>query len=356
MPSNRRIAYWMSDKKSQKVNWDEFERVCAKYGYELFKVDLNNPLHNQEPFTVFLHKLTDIITSAICGDENSIMIISSIESYLSVKQDVIVVDPIDKLRQLLNRYDCYNMIKSTDLHRSGIFTPNFCQITSKSAKDIAIQLNEAQISYPFICKPILGHGSKSAHEMMLVFNADNLIDCPVPCVAQSFVNHDAILYKIFIIGAAHYYVQRPSLKNFYPSDCESIHFDSAHISKAGAKNVLNKLDPNEATARNDILPDTNVFQQIVTTIRDAFGMDLLGVDVVIENTTGQYAIIDVNAYPGYDGCPDFYEHLLKCIDAKVTSRTEQSNEKTEKTDKSCECTLHSDTITSERQFLTSATV
>ncbi|ERL85741.1 hypothetical protein D910_03156 [Dendroctonus ponderosae] len=48
-------------------------------------------------------------------------------------------------------------------------------------------------------------------------------------------------------------------------------------------------------------------------------MDLLGIDVVIENTSGRYAIIDVNAYPGYDGFPNFFDALLDCISKKVTA-------------------------------------
>ncbi|KAF5896489.1 inositol-tetrakisphosphate 1-kinase-like isoform X2, partial [Clarias magur] len=31
---------------------------------------------------------------------------------------------------------------------------------------------------------------------------------------QSFVNHGAVLHKVFVVGAQHFTVQRPSLKNF----------------------------------------------------------------------------------------------------------------------------------------------
>lgn len=38
MPPSLRLACWMSEKKSQKLNWQEFEITCEKYGYNLFKV------------------------------------------------------------------------------------------------------------------------------------------------------------------------------------------------------------------------------------------------------------------------------------------------------------------------------
>lgn len=57
----------------------------------------------------------------------------------------------------------------------------------------------------------------SNHQMSIIFNEKGIKDCRPPCVAQSFVNHNAVLYKIFVLGEDHYVVERPSLKNFYRS-------------------------------------------------------------------------------------------------------------------------------------------
>jgi inositol-1,3,4-trisphosphate 5/6-kinase/inositol-tetrakisphosphate 1-kinase len=53
--------------------------------------------------------------------------------------------------------------------------------------------------------------------MSLIFNDAGLKDIEVPCVAQSFINHNAVMYKIFVIGSQHYIVERPSIKNLYAS-------------------------------------------------------------------------------------------------------------------------------------------
>lgn len=63
------IGYWMSEKKTQKLNWSEFRFVCKKYGFDLIKVDLTKPLDDQGPFSIILHKLTEIIVQANKGDE-----------------------------------------------------------------------------------------------------------------------------------------------------------------------------------------------------------------------------------------------------------------------------------------------
>lgn len=51
--------------------------------------------------------------------------------------------------------------------------------------------------------------------MAIIFNEERLTDVKVPCVAQSFVNHNARLFKIFVIGQKHFVIQRPSIRNFY---------------------------------------------------------------------------------------------------------------------------------------------
>ena len=51
-------------------------------------------------------------------------------------------------------------------------------------------------------------------QMSIIFNEEGLQDVQPPCVAQTFINHNALLYKMFVIGQSHYVVERPSVKNF----------------------------------------------------------------------------------------------------------------------------------------------
>lgn len=54
--------------------------------------------------------------------------------------------------------------------------------------------------------------------MSVIFNERGVADCKPPCVAQSFINHNAILYKLYVVGNHYQLVERSSLKNFYASD------------------------------------------------------------------------------------------------------------------------------------------
>lgn len=234
------------------------------------------------------------------------------ENFISLHPELIVIDPISHVRQLLDRYRSYSIIHTSDLDKYGVFTPNFCEITTNNNKKTEEELKLGNISYPFICKPSVGHGSKKVHQMAIIFNEENLKDCKTPCVAQTFINHNAILYKIFIVGDQYFFVERPSLKNFYASNRNTIFFDSSDVSKADSQSNLSILDP-EDKLFNKYTPDPKILNKIASTVRKSFGMELLGVDVVIENYTGKYAIIDINAFPGYDGFPNLFDALLQCI-------------------------------------------
>jgi len=47
-----------------------------------------------------------------------------------------------------------------------------------------------------------------------------------------------------------------------------------------------------------IEPDEKKMDRLVTGIQKKFGLELLGIDVIIENSTGRYGVIDINAFPG----------------------------------------------------------
>ena len=45
-------------------------------------------------------------------------------------------------------------------------------------------------------------------------------------------------------------------------------------------------------------PDLELMCQIGDSVRQALGIDLLGIDVIVEENTGRYGLIDVNPFPG----------------------------------------------------------
>lgn len=241
-----------------------------------------------------------------------------IEEWINKNPQMVILDPLENVRKLLDRYSSYSVIQDSGQFDNDVFIPTFTEITTDDTKEIADKLKSSNVQYPFVCKPSVAHGLKLAHRMSVIFNENYLKDCRPPCVAQSFVNHNAVLYKIFIVGDYHYVVERPSLKNFYACNRETIHFDSHDVSKADSKSALSVLDPSDLNTET-IKPDPERLTEIVLKVRKAFGMSLLGVDVVIENKTGRYAIIDINAYPGYDGFPNMFDALMLLIEDTINS-------------------------------------
>ena len=69
----------------------------------------------------------------------------------------------------------------------------------------------------YSCSPIndaILSGFLKNFQMTLIFNERGLKDVSPPCVAQTFVPHGAVLFKLYVLGNQFSVVERPSLKNF----------------------------------------------------------------------------------------------------------------------------------------------
>lgn len=50
--------------------------------------------------------------------------------------------------------------------------------------------------------------------------------------------------------------------------------------------------------------------KIAKTVQNLFDLHLVGIDIIIDKNTGDYAVIDVNYFPGYEGITDFSKQLF----------------------------------------------
>jgi inositol-1,3,4-trisphosphate 5/6-kinase/inositol-tetrakisphosphate 1-kinase len=82
--------------------------------------------------------------------------------------------------------------------------------------------------------------------MHIVFNAETLPSLPAPYVAQQFINHDAVLFKVFAIGGDFAVVARPSIRNLAAATSRDIiSFHSHDVSKATSTSFLNEVSSEE---------------------------------------------------------------------------------------------------------------
>src|SRR5699024_10701163 len=88
-----------------------------------------------------------------------------------------------------------------------------------------------------------------------------------------------------------------------PANCDVIHFSNTDVSKSNSNARLNQLDEGDEAfipwATIAQLPDPAIFARLATEIGTEFGLTFFGVDVIFDNDSGRYAVIDVNYLPSY---------------------------------------------------------
>ncbi len=56
--------------------------------------------------------------------------------------------------------------------------------------------------------------------------------------------------------------------------------------------------------------DNKKVNKIAQIVQNLFELNLVGIDIIIDRHTGDYAVIDVNYFPGYEGITDFSKELF----------------------------------------------
>uniref|UniRef100_A0A4W6E3H7 Inositol-tetrakisphosphate 1-kinase n=1 Tax=Lates calcarifer TaxID=8187 RepID=A0A4W6E3H7_LATCA len=282
--------------------------------FHLWQIDLAQPLAPQGPFDAIVHKLSDVIVEA---DEIPPLSFT-LQTYVSTHPSTVLLDPLPAMTRLLDRFASYRIMSK--LHNSlrdwRICSPPYLEVHRASDLPSIQQAVMAQgLSFPLICKTRVAHGSLS-HEMSLIFSAGSLADIHPPCVLQSFVNHGAVLHKVFVVGDKHFCVERPSLKNF-PSR-KTIFFNSHQVSKPESSSDLTALDEQMPCLPP---PSSQAVDALVRELRVQLGMALFGVDVIINIHTHTLTVIDINIFPGYEGVPQFFSSLLNHIESVLDKQT-----------------------------------
>uniref|UniRef100_H3BG63 Inositol-tetrakisphosphate 1-kinase n=1 Tax=Latimeria chalumnae TaxID=7897 RepID=H3BG63_LATCH len=321
----KRVGYCLSEKKRKKLNFQGFADLCRKHGIEVVQIDLNESISAQGPFHLIIHKLSDLMMEAD-HDIQSRLLVQNLENYVTAHPHLILLDPLPAIRKLLDRFESYKLIQSLQhqacLTDDRICSPPYLELEVSDRSKLLRRISEQKLTFPFICKRRVAHGS-SSHEMALIFNEEGLKDVSPPCVMQSFINHDAVLYKLFVIGSSYFLVERPSLKNFPSgkSDRETIFFNSHDVSKPESCSHLTALDK---AAGFPSPPPDEVIHTMVQGLRSRLGMSLFGVDVIVNNQTGKHAVIDINIFPGYEGVPEFLSVLLNHIETLLQDHEQAS--------------------------------
>ncbi len=111
----------------------------------------------------------------------------------------------------------------------------------------------------------------------------------------------------YLVGQDNYHiVQRNSIRNLHVhTSRETISFHSSEVSSSQADHILLSTDRTIS-----ITVDHKKVNKIAQTVQNLFELNLIGIDIIIDRITGDYAVIDVNYFPGYEGITDFSKQLF----------------------------------------------
>ena len=352
-------------------------------------VDLDSPLEEQHGgnFDVILHKLTeDILTISSNPDSKTEDVaraagrVENLNQYMKRHNPACsLVDHPDKIKTLMSREDIAVVLSNCLIgvtSKSGVpvRAPRFVvypeEVNEEGLEsDIADRIFTAPFTFPLIAKPLTAAGTVESHKLGIVLGKGGLKKLQKPCIVQEYANHDAALFKVYVLGEEVFVFQRPSLPNIPTGESSSkvygdfVEFDSqrpypklsdfgkfsSNFIKPVAKKWESdwKMGPNHCRKRRKVeslnysstptaaatFMTEEEIRPVVSVLRNAFGLDLFGFDVLVtrarqtmvhvENEK-EILVVDVNYFPSYKEVSNFPTLLAKYLTQRAIAGKEGS--------------------------------
>ncbi|XP_027163534.1 inositol-tetrakisphosphate 1-kinase 3-like isoform X3 [Coffea eugenioides] len=269
-PTRLVVGYALTSKKRQSFLQPKLLALARSKGILFIAVDVKQPLSDQGPFDVVLHKLA--------GKEWSQMI----EDYGQKNPNVTVLDPPDAIEHVNNRQSMLEDV--ADLNLPDYYGNSVIGFW-------AVKLLIGRVTVP----------------RQLVFTTDPS-SIPHEVTKEGLkLPLGGVLFKVYIIGEFIKVVRRFSLPDVCKRELSKIAgvFPFPRVSCASASADGADLDPKVAE-----LPPSPLLEMLARELRLRLGLQLFNIDIIREyGTRDLYYIIDINYFPGYGKMPD-YEHIF----------------------------------------------
>jgi inositol-1,3,4-trisphosphate 5/6-kinase/inositol-tetrakisphosphate 1-kinase len=178
--------------------------------------------------------------------------------------------------------------------------------------------------------------------MLIALQESAFVKLPSKSIVQEFVNHDATLFKVYVLGDFVSVYERHSLPNL-PSDLSKaavdlVEFDSQRPYPKLSDFGLGCIDTSNFKKEpvNSTLPqfsngDFPVYvpvtaeevRPIVDVLKEAFGLELFGFDILRSSDDGEWLVVDVNYFPSYKEVPNFPSLLARYLTQRVLDQRRQ---------------------------------
>ncbi|CAN4128136.1 unnamed protein product [Withania somnifera] len=297
------IGYALAPKKQASFIQLSLINLAKEKGIDLIKIDTDKPLIDQGTFDCVLHKLY--------GEDWK----RQLKTYASNNPQTLIIDSLEDIERLHNRISMLQQIVIYD-----------AKLVS------ALYLENEGLKFPVIAKPLVADGSAKSHKMLLVFNKDGLRKLTPPIVLQEFVNHGAVIFKVYVIGDYVKCVKRKSLPDVKEDNLGRL---ESYLPFSQVSNLNNCEKDDDKyyklmNLENAELPPLSFLSEIAMGLRLATKLHLFNFDVIRDNRVGnRYLIIDINYFPGYAKMPN-YEIVLTDFFWDVLNRKDKGFESLKK--------------------------
>jgi len=243
--------------------------------------------------------------------------ITNLEKYFAKHPKLVQIDPIENQKKVLDR---------------GVFTEILKEVENRLPKETKVRMprhiiiqNEedmkdiSHLHFPLICKTVLAAGTENSHQMGIIFNKESLKEFKPPILVQEFYNHNAVCFKVYVLGENVQIEKRKSVPNLPLNHSHTVFFDSQkpflpQIEKAVK---LTNQKSEEQNLKESIEPPMETVEQISKALRECFGLSLLSYDLITQEKTGFHAVIDVNYFPNFISMKDGHKKLFDFLISKA---------------------------------------
>eukprot|EP00850_Spirogloea_muscicola_P018621 SM000172S03094 [mRNA] locus=s172:280264:282544:- [translate_table: standard] len=270
-----RIGYALRRKKVASLLQPALRESLRRRGFQLVAIDPSRPLEEQGPFDVILHKAG---TSEWCAE---------LWEFERAHPDVAVATQLEH---------------GPSGARYGI--PKQLAVGEGECPPDAMAA--AGLRFPVVAKPLVADGSARSHMMSLVYNDRGLLQLKPPVVLQEFINHGAVIFKVYVVGDYVKCVRRRSLPDVGKEDLNECDGVKPFSQISNASSTGKTGEHIDASLASTPLPPSKLVVDIAAALRQELDLRLFNYDLIRDSHLGDhYYVIDINYFPGFAKMPGY---------------------------------------------------
>lgn len=297
---NFRVGYALPTRKIEAFMVESFINFAKERGIDFIPIDVSKPLTDQGPFDCIIHKLY--------GDEWDL----NLENFCINNPNATLIDRPSAIQRLHNRISMLEPVSQLNIPQLNI--PN--QLLIQDSESLKSFATTNELGFPMIAKSLLADGSSNAHDMSLVFNHEGLtkaLELDSPMVLQQFVNHGGIVFKVYVADDYVKCVKRSSLPDVSNETMDKMALESGGLMSfskiSGAVIASDDGSGNDNADEKVKMPTLEFLDEVAKGLRVSLGLHLFNFDMIKDDKSDGYLVVDINYFPGYEKLPD-YESVM----------------------------------------------